>query len=271
MEINQILKADLLDLLFEGRNKSYGAYELRTSYNRRLKTALSIMMVCCLFVFLASVIANGKAAKHSLLNVGPEITLIKAGPTQPVIPPPLPLPPPPARHIARIKFTTPVLTTQTIETPPPTQAVVDNITIGAIDDKTGEHTDVVAPPVEAHNIGKIEAPVNNDFGKEVFFVQKQAQFPGGLDAWRKFLEKNLRSELPTDNGAPAGNYSVVVSFLVNREGDISEVKALTDPGYGIAAEAARVVQRGPKWIPALQNGQTVIYRQRQTITFKVEE
>ena len=77
--------------------------------------------------------------------------------------------------------------------------------------------------------------------------------------------------MASDNGAPPGNYTVVVSFLVDKEGNISEVKAENDPGYGTADEAVRVIQRGPKWKPAVQNGRNVIYRQRQSITFQVAE
>jgi len=58
---------------------------------------------------------------------------------------------------------------------------------------------------------------------------------------------------------------------VDKEGNISEVKAENDPGYGTAGEAVRVISRGPKWVPAVQNGRNVIYRQKQAITFKVEE
>ena len=77
--------------------------------------------------------------------------------------------------------------------------------------------------------------------------------------------------MPTDNGAPTGNYTVIVSFLVDKRGAISEVKAENDPGYGTAAEAVRVIERGPAWTPAVQNGRNVIYRQKQAITFVISE
>jgi protein TonB len=77
--------------------------------------------------------------------------------------------------------------------------------------------------------------------------------------------------LPVENKAPAGNYRVTVSFVVARDGSISDVKAENDPGYGTAAEAVRVVQKSPKWTPAETNGYKVIYRHRQVIGFMVTE
>ena len=85
------------------------------------------------------------------------------------------------------------------------------------------------------------------------------------------MERNLDSDLPVSNGAPAGKYTVVVSFLVDKNGVISDVVAENDPGYGTKAEAVRVITKGPNWKPAIQNGNKVIYRHKQSISFMVSE
>lgn len=108
-----------------------------------------------------------------------------------------------------------------------------------------------------------------DYYKEFTSVQIEAKFPGGMDGWNKFLQRNLNSQIPADHGAPRGDYTVTVSFLVDEEGNISEVQALNNPGYGTAEEAVRVIKNGPKWIPAIQDGKNVKYRQKQNITFQV--
>lgn len=100
-------------------------------------------------------------------------------------------------------------------------------------------------------------------------VQIEAKFPGGAAAWQKYLEKNLNSNVPVELRAPNGIYTVLVSFLVDNEGKISEVEALNNPGYGTAEEAVRVIKNGPNWVPAVQDGKSVIYRQKQSITFMV--
>jgi protein TonB len=271
MEISQILQADVLDILFEGRNKVYGAYELRKSYNKRLKTAISVMIGCCLFAFLVTVAGKNKEHQSTGLIVDGEVSIQKLEPPQPpIIPPPPPSPPSAPKPIMTIKFTTPILVDKT-ETPPPAQSTMDDIAIGKIDNPNGEISDIVAPPVEESMLVETSPKIIEKYETEFTTVQVQARFPGGADAWKRFLERNLKADIPSNNGAPAGIYSVIVSFLVDKKGNVSEVKALNDPGYGIAAEAVRAIQSGPKWIPALQNGRNVIYRQKQTITFRVEE
>ena len=102
-----------------------------------------------------------------------------------------------------------------------------------------------------------------------FTYQKQAMFPGGANGWVTYLQTHLKADVPTRKKAPAGNYTVMISFLVDKQGKISEVKAESDPGYGTAEEAVRVIKNGPDWLPAIQNDKPVFYRQKQSITFQV--
>jgi TonB family protein len=100
---------------------------------------------------------------------------------------------------------------------------------------------------------------------------REAKFPGGAEPWQKYLEKNVNLNVLTDKKAPPGSYTVVVTFLVDNNGNVSEVKALNDPGYGAADEAVRVIANSGKWIPATQNGKYVTHRQKQSITFRIDE
>ena len=100
-------------------------------------------------------------------------------------------------------------------------------------------------------------------------VEQEAKFPGGVNGWRTYLENNLKPDVPAKNNAPTGTYTVTISFLVDENGKVSEVKAIKDPGYGTAAEAVRVIAKGPDWIPGTQDGHKVIYRQKQNITFQL--
>jgi len=111
---------------------------------------------------------------------------------------------------------------------------------------------------------------NKKFSNRIYDkVEIEAKFPGGPPVWQKYLERNLNSNVAIMHGAPNGYYTVIVSFLVDEEGNISEVKDLFDPGYGTAQEAVRVIENGPRWIPAVQDGKNVKYRQKQSITFAV--
>ncbi len=274
MEANKILNAEFLDILFEGRNKEYGAYELRKAYNKRMVRSIIIMLGVCLLIFLASILAKTIESKVPKKMVVQDVQLedIK----QPKEPEPPPPPPPPKEppKVEVTKFTPPKIVKDEEVKPeekPPEQEKLEDTKIGAFNQE-GVKDLGVAPPVEK-GTGQVAAPKTQeqDYDKEFTSVQVEAKFPGGQDAWRKFLERNLNNQTPADNGAAPGNYTVTVSFLVDKAGNISEVKALNDPGYGCATEAVRVIQKGPKWQPAIQNGRNVIYRQKQNITFQVTE
>ena len=273
MEVNKILSADFLDILFEGKNKEYGAYDLRKTYNKRITIAIVVTLIVCLSIGIAFAVSKLKGADPKAQIVLQDVSLenVKEQP-KPEPPPP---PPPPKIEPPKIEikqFTPPkIVKDEEVKEPPPEQKELEDTKIGTINQE-GIKSDVVAPPVEAQGTGVVEAPkVTEDYDKEFKTVQIQAKFPGGLDAWAKYLQRNLRQDTPTENGAPTGNYTVIVSFLVDKTGAISEVKAENDPGYGTAAEAVRVIQRGPTWTPAVQNGRNVIYRQKQQITFQVVE
>jgi hypothetical protein len=100
-------------------------------------------------------------------------------------------------------------------------------------------------------------------------TETPAIFSGGQEAWVKYLHKNLNPNVPVDNGAPEGSYTVYVQFLVNAAGGVSDIKALTNHGYGMEEEALRVVKEGPNWTPAQQNGHTVKSYRKQPFTFVI--
>ncbi|MFT4204926.1 MAG: energy transducer TonB [Chitinophagaceae bacterium] len=291
MDANKILKSDWLDLLFDGRNKAYGAYQLRRTYTKRVVTALLVVVALLLVVFGSSAIINGtKKHKNQVLVTDVKLSNVNIPKPPPEPKKPEPKPAPTKKNPDPIKLEVKKVT--------PPKIVPDNVykeenkvkkveeivdtKIGTFDQK-GLKTDVVAPPV------KVEGPGGSGFGrpdvgegtgqgkgeddnKEYTNVQKEAQYPGGPGAWKNYLTRSLRSDVPTENGAPSGrNYTVIVSFLVGKDGVVSQVKAENDPGYGTAQEAVRVIQRSGKWTPAVQNGRNVVYRQRQQITFQVTE
>lgn len=105
------------------------------------------------------------------------------------------------------------------------------------------------------------------------FTQPQvpAAFPGGKEAWMKYLIKNLNRDVPVKNGAPPGKYTVKLSFIVDANGSISDIKAENDPGYGTVAEAIRLIKNGPSWVAAKQNEKNVTSLVKQSITFVISK
>jgi hypothetical protein len=100
-------------------------------------------------------------------------------------------------------------------------------------------------------------------------VEVEAEFPGGVGSWRKFLVQTLNGDAPADNGAPSGEYPVVVKFIVSKDGSISEISAETNFGFGMEEEVIRTIKKSGRWIAARQNGRLVNAYRRQPVTFVV--
>ncbi len=114
-----------------------------------------------------------------------------------------------------------------------------------------------------------KASNNADSTENIIFerVEVEALFPGGVQAWRSFLERTLNANIPVDNRAPSGSYTVIIQFVVNKNGEISDLKALTNHGYGMEKEVIRVLKKSPYWTPAMQNGKPVRAYRKQPVTF----
>ena len=280
MESNKILQADFLDIIFEGRNKEYGAYELRKSYNKRITRALVAMIGICLLVFLTALLANDNDKdKNKIIVQDVQLEDIKKQEEkkpEPPPPPPPPKPEPPKVEIA--KFTPPQIV-KDVEVKPEDEIKevekLEDTKIGVINQEGIKDEGLVAPPVEDKGTGVVEAPkkVEEDYDKVFTKVEKEAKFPGGPEGWRRYLERNLNANVAADDGAAVGNYSVKVQFIVDKGGNISNVQAIDKPKAcpSCGPEAEKVIKRGPKWEPAVQNGRNVIYQAIQFITFQVAE
>lgn len=103
-------------------------------------------------------------------------------------------------------------------------------------------------------------------------LEKEARFPGGPKGWENFLRANLDANVPVDNGAPSGRYTVFVEFIVDTAGKASAFKPLTKLGYGLEQEVVRILKKSGDWEPAVLEGGTKVkaYR-KQPVTFVVFE
>ena len=278
MQTQHILSANILDILFDGRNKNYGAYDLRKNYNKRLVKSLAITFGVCFLFAAVSIFANSKKViTHDFPII--DVTLNKyKKPNEPIIEKAKNQPQvKPQKQVQQIAVNIPVIA--------PDKDVAPNEVVKSVDDL--ENTKIGVSTIFGENIGIdiVTPPVNNSINSngastsekledyEIIFIDVQvaAKFPGGFDAWKRYLEKNLNAGLPAENGAQSGKYTVLVSFVVDSEGNISEVKAENKPGFGTEEEAIRIIKKGPKWQPAIQNGRKVAYRVKQQVTFLVDD
>jgi periplasmic protein TonB len=270
METNKILNAHILDIIFDGKNKTYGAYELRKSYSKRLMKALLLTAAFALLLFFGSVFANfiGKNRVATIDVTDTQMAQLKVEPPAPVVPPPVT--PPPVVEVNQVKFTPPVIVND--DEVKPEDEIKELEPDAAISNKTIETDNteqIVAAPVDEPGTGVIETPKKEDEEEKIFIsVQQEAAYDGD---WNNFMKRNLNPDVPAEKGAPAGKYTVIVKFVVSKDGSISDIACENDPGHGICEEAIRVIKKTKKWVPAMQNGRNVNAYRRQPITFLVEE
>ena len=276
MEVNKILSADFLDIIFDGKNKSYGAYQLRKTYNKTLTKALLITLAILLLVFIGSIFANiinKNSAKETIDVLDTQMAEIKKDEPPPPPPPPPPPTPPPPPEVNQVKFTPPkIVKDEEVKPDEKIEEIKEDQVISTKTVESDNKVQVVQAPVEDKGTQVVEVPKKDDDENKIFNkVEVEASFPGGEAAWRRYLQNNLDANTPIDNGAPEGTYSVIVRFIVSKDGSISDVVAETKHGYGMEAEAVKIIKKGPKWTPALQNGRNVNAYRRQPVTFVVSE
>jgi len=270
METNNILTADILDILFEGRNKMYGAYELRKTYNKRITKALLLTGALLTIVVLSSVFAGaGKRINNDDITVK-DMSMVEVKKDEPIVIPP------PEKIIQPVqnqqRFVQPVVVNdKDVENNKPIEDLKDDAAISNQTIESDIKDAVVQAPIEEKSSQVIEAPKVDDDNKVFTSVQNEAEFPGGNAAWARYVQKSLEGFNPSDNGAAPGKYQVIVRFIVSKDGNISDVQAETSFGYGMEELAIKAIKKGPKWKPALQNGINVNAYRRQPITFVVNE
>ncbi len=274
MEANKILSADILDIIFDGKNKLYGAYQLRKTYNKTLTKALIITGSILLLVFIGSVLANiiNKDNDKKLFNtLDTQMAEVKKEEALPPPPPPPPKPPPPP-EINQVKFTPPkIVKDEEVKPDEKIEEIKEDQVISTKTVESENKVQIVQAPVEEKGTQVVEVKVADDENKIFTKVEVEAAYPGGDAAWRNYLLKTLNGSVPVDNGAGAGTFTVIVKFVVSRDGSLSDVTCENDPGFGMCQEAIRVIKKTKTWTPAIQNGRNVNAYRRQPITFLVEE
>ena len=273
MEINKILNADILDIIFEGRNKEYGAYELRKTYNKRLVKAIIGTAIVILLLFIGYFVSNLNTGgpKKNLVVQDVQLEDIKEEKKNEPPPPPPPKIEPPKVEMA--KFTPPKIVKDNEvkeEEKPPEQEKLEDTKIGTVNQEGVKDEGITAPPVDAGK-GVVEAPKKDeeDYDKTFTKVEIESEYPGGAAAWLRYLNKNFRYPDDAVNNEIQG--TVVVQFIVDKEGNVSDVAAISGPeNGGLREEAVRVIKKSGKWTPAVQNGRQVKSYKKQPIVFKLE-
>jgi len=276
MDPDKITNASLLDIVFEGRNKAYGAYELRTNYNKRMVEAMIAVALLTALLFAANTLTKGDDTQKQVLYVK-DVQLTEIQKVERNEPPPPPPPPPPKTEMQKVettKFTPPRIVkdneVKEDEKPPEQDKLLDT-KIGAINQEGVKDAGIVAPPGVEGGKGIVEAPkqtFTEDYEKTFVKVEIESEYPGGAAAWLRYLNKNFRYPEDAINNEIQG--TIVVQFIVDKEGVVSDVEAISGPGQGgLREEAVRVIRKSGLWTPAIQNGRKVRSYKKQPVIFKM--
>lgn len=273
MEANKILSADILDIIFEKMNKDYGAYRLRKEYRKRLTLALIITAGAAVLCIAGMIFSRwyDTHAGHKKVDIA-DVTLTNVD-NKPPPPPVVPPPPPPKVEPPKIEiksFTPPKIVDQPDQKKEVKQQDdLDNTTIGHIDQAGIKAPDVVNPPKVDQGSKVVAAPAEDD-NKVFTKVEIEAGFPGGDAAWNEYVRRAITSHMDElqDEGKSG---TCEVQFIVDKDGNVSDVQALTMQGSKLAEIAVNAIRRGPKWTPAQQNGRKVKAFRRQKITFQMPD
>ena len=249
------------DVVFENRNKEYGAYMLRTLYNKNILTGLGLTVVIVALLFYSpDIIALFKG--EEVVEKAPPRKLVY---TELSAPPPIdkPKPPPPQVQLPKlqkvIKFVPPKVVKEEVVEEIPTIEEIKQHEVAAVEIE-GPTEVVFEEPVE-------EVVVEEDENKIFTVVEQQPEFQGGYEAMMNFIKKNMR--YPASARRMGVDGTVYVSFVVSKDGSISEVKVIRGISADCDKEAMRVVSMMPPWRPGKQNGKPVFVRFVLPIKFKL--
>lgn len=270
---------DLDDIIFETRNKEYGAYFLRKNYSKFLRKAAIYGIGSCLLI-IGGAWGYQKFIVPALDKDSIEVVDINLEDLQqeeeedlpPPPPPPEEEPPPPPPEVNQIKFLPPEPKPDEevkIEEPPPP---IEKTKDAAITTKTVESDNIATaftpPPPPPPAVTK-PAGLGKAKEEEIFTaVEQQPEFPGGINEMYKFIGDNMKYPAAAQRANISGR--VFIKFVVEKDGSIGNIEVLKGIGFGCDEEAMRVIKAMPKWNPGRQNGKNVRVYFTMPVQYKLE-
>lgn len=259
-----LYKSEWLELVFDDRNKNYGAYELRKTYAPTMVKAMIITFVMVGLGCAAEVIFKG----HDLV-AHDRVTVVN------ITPPPINIEKP-AEAKLKPKADPPKVTT-TRDVPPTVvpdnkadKPVENDKIVGQVGQQTLKGTDdpIVEIPDDKPAAGTGTLAVDNSV-HTVGTLDFMPEPVGGVSAWSKFLNKNLRYPSEAQEEGISGR--VFMSFIIEKDGHLSNIMVDRGAGHGFDEEALRVLKLAKAWKPGMQNGQAVRVKYSIPINFQLQD
>ncbi len=273
-----LISGEWADMVFAGRNQSYGAYRIRKGTGKRNTIsiiAVILLAVACQIGLTIKNIADEAAAKRAAMTQVVELSALEQ-PKKEAKVEQKKVTVEPEKVVEKvkssIKFTAPVIKKDEEVKPEDelksqdelmsTKTAIGSFDVKGNDDANGEilkAKEVIAQP---------EPPKHEEENKVFDVVEQMPSFPGGNQALMEYLSKNVKYPVVAQENGVQGR--VVVSFVVERDGSITDVKVVKSVDPSLDREASRLVSGMPKWIPGKQNGSAVRVKYNVPVTFRLQ-
>ncbi len=265
-----LFRKEWLDVVFDQKNKNYGAYQLRRESSSNTTAALFFTSAAFILLFLSpkiiSLIKGG--ATVDVLPVERVVKILPPPAVNPKVLPPPVEPPRPKEN--QIKFPPPLVVTDELvhdEQPPQISDLKDanpgSKTVLGADDGAIVIT-------EAAGIGTKNTTAMEDGNQivDAIVLEVQPTFPGGMEKFYAYLKKTVRyPSMAQDQGIQG---KVFLSFIIEKNGDLTDIKVDRTLGGGTDEEAVRVLKASPRWLPGIQNGKAVRVKYNIPISFNLQ-
>lgn len=273
-----LISGEWTDLVFAGRNQAYGAYQLRKGTGKRNVIsiiAVVVLVLLCQIGLSLKKAADAEARKRAAMTEVVEISKLEQPKKKAEVKQQKKIQVEPEKVVERvkssIKFTAPVIKKDNEVKPEEELKTQDELmntktAIGAIDvkgndDKGGEVLKLKEAVAQPEPKPEVENKVFD-------VVEQMPSFPGGPSALMKYLSENVKYPVVAQENGVQGR--VVVSFVVEKDGHITDVKVVRSVDPSLDKEAARVVKSMPSWIPGKQNGSAVRVKYNVPVSFKLQ-
>lgn len=273
-----LISGEWTELVFAGRNQAYGAYQLRKGTGKRnvisIIAVVALVLLCQIGLSLKKA-ADAEARKRAAMTEVVELSKLEQPKKKAEVKQQKKIQVEPEKVVERvkssIKFTAPVIKKDNEVKPEEELKTQDELmntktAIGAIDfkgndDKGGEVLKLKEAVAQPEPKPEVENKVFD-------VVEQMPSFPGGPSALMKYLSENVKYPVVAQENGVQGR--VVVSFVVEKDGHITDVKVVRSVDPSLDKEAARVVKSMPSWIPGKQNGSAVRVKYNVPVSFKLQ-
>jgi protein TonB len=248
-------RSDFDDIIFENRNKDYGAYFLRSGYNLNVVTSILIASLIVSFIIVFPFLQTLGRKHDTGMEIKPRYVEVKMENMEPpkdeIIIPPAADPPPPATQ-TNIKYIAPVVVDTVLPTEKPQPSVAEVLASNPVNDE------LVVPATG--NPDELITGQEGDASDEPFMiVEVKPTFKGGdIEKFREWIQKRANyPQIAQDNGIQG---KVFLTFVVERDGSVTNVRVVKGVDKILDDEAVKAIEASPKWSPGLQRGRPVRVR-----------